>query len=156
HSARTKPFPEGKAFTCTCHPGTARPNDIAATAFALLPFLGAGHTHKSSPKIGTDYKKTIDAGLRFLVGKQDKTGYFGREAYTHPLATIAVCEAYGLTSDPTLKRPAQLALDSVERWQDPRGGGWRYEPKMAGDTSVTGWMLMGLKSGQMAGLNVSN
>ena len=38
--------------------------------------------------------------------------------------------------------------------QDPAGGGWRYSPREAGDTSVTGWQLMALKSGQMAGLDV--
>ncbi len=38
--------------------------------------------------------------------------------------------------------------------QDPIGGGWRYEPHQPGDTSVTGWQLMALKSGQMAYLTV--
>ena len=37
----------------------------------------------------------------------------------------------------------------------PSGGGWRYEPRTPGDTLVTGWQVMALKSGQMAGLNVS-
>src|SRR5262249_2236622 len=34
------------------------------------------------------------------------------------------------------------------------GGGWRYAAKQAGDTSVVGWQVMALKSGQMSGLNV--
>src|SRR5262249_7114062 len=45
-------------------------------------------------------------------------------------------------------------LNYVVSAQDPAGGGWRYTPRQAGDTSVTGWMLMALKSGQMAGLSV--
>ena len=32
--------------------------------------------------------------------------------------------------------------------------GWRYSPRTPGDTSVTGWQLMALKSGQMASLSV--
>jgi len=38
--------------------------------------------------------------------------------------------------------------------QDPVGGGWRYEPRQAGDTSAVGWQLMALKSGHMAYLRV--
>jgi hypothetical protein len=38
--------------------------------------------------------------------------------------------------------------------QDPVGGGWRYAPRQAGDTSVVGWQLMALKSGHMAYLKV--
>jgi hypothetical protein len=74
--------------------------------------------------------------------------------YAHGIATIAMCEAYGLTSDPRLKLSAQRALNFIAYAQDPAGGGWRYSPKQAGDTSVTGWQLMALKSGQMAGLSV--
>jgi hypothetical protein len=33
-------------------------------------------------------------------------------------------------------------------------GGWRYTPGQAGDLSVTGWMVMALKSALMAGLDV--
>jgi hypothetical protein len=44
-------------------------------------------------------------------------------------------------------------LDFIVDAQHPRGG-WRYEPRQAGDTSVVGWQLMALKSGQMAYLRV--
>jgi hypothetical protein len=40
--ARDKPLPDGKAFTCNCTGAATRRNDVAATAFGLLPFLGAG------------------------------------------------------------------------------------------------------------------
>ena len=46
-------------------------------------------------------------------------------------------------------------IELHRRGQDPRGGGWRYDPRKPGDTSVTGWQVMALKSGQMADLNVS-
>ena len=74
--------------------------------------------------------------------------------YSHGLATIAMCEAYGLTSDPRIKSSAQMGINYILSAQDPAGGGWRYAVRTAGDTSVTGWQVMALKSGQMAGLSV--
>jgi hypothetical protein len=139
-------------------PGYNRKNDVAGTAFGLLPFLAAGQTQKS-PRIAqqADYSKGIGAGLRWLIGRQSKSGgdrgYYGGDMYAHGLATIAMCEAYGLTSDPVLKVSAQMAINYTCSAQDV-GGGWRYQPRTAGDTSVTGWHLMALKSGQMSGLTV--
>jgi hypothetical protein len=67
---------------------------------------------------------------------------------------MAVCEAYGLTSDPGLRNPAQRALNYIIDAQSAEGG-WRYGRRQAGyDTSVCGWQLMALKSGQMSGLTV--
>lgn len=128
-------------------------NDIAGTAFGLLPLLGAGHTHKPAPK--NPYDKPIEKGLLFLMKKQDKrTGNFGGGMYAHGLATIAMCEAYGLSQDPNLRKPAQLAVKFIVEAQHKEGGGWRYSPGQAGDTSVVGWQVMALKSAQMAGLDV--
>jgi hypothetical protein len=156
HHAREKPLPSGKVFTCNCQPGTGRHNDIAGTAFGVLPFLAAGQTHKPSGKATQkDYSKSVGAALTYLVNKQDKKdGFYGGDMYSHGLATIAMCEAYGLTSDPQLKASAQKAIGYIVYAQDPVGGGWRYAARDAGDTSVTGWELMALKSGQMAGLKV--
>jgi hypothetical protein len=158
--SRTEAFPGGKISTDNSVPNTNRNNNVAGTAFALLPFLAAGQTQKP-PKKGTqkDYSKGIGQGLAYLIKVQDKTrgtnsGYYGGDMYSHALASIGMCEAYGLTSDPTLKASAQMAINYIVNAQDPAGGGWRYSPRTAGDTSVTGWCLMALKSGQMAGLTV--
>jgi hypothetical protein len=127
-------------------------NDIAATAFGLLPLLGAGKTHK--PAKDNPYDKPIEKALLFLMKKQDKrTGNFGGGMYAHGLATIAICEAYGLSYDPNLRRPAQAAINYIVSAQHDAGG-WRYSPGMPGDTSVVGWQVMALKSAQMAGLDV--
>jgi hypothetical protein len=157
-AARTAPIPAGKVEGDNSTPNTTRRNDTAGTAFGLLPFLAAGITHKPpAKKTDKDYSKSVNAGLRWLIAKQTKSGndrgYYGGDMYSHGLATIAMCEAYGLTSDPLLKASAQMALDYVVRAQH-EAGGWRYAPRQAGDTSVTGWQLMALKSGQMAGLSV--
>ncbi|HLQ44608.1 MAG TPA: hypothetical protein VK137_07765, partial [Planctomycetaceae bacterium] len=87
-----------------------------------------------------------------------KTGQLGTGSmYEHGLATIALCEAYGLSKDNDLKAAAQAAVRFIEYAQNDSTGGWHYvaKPKTVGDTSVVGWQMMGLKSAQMAGLQVS-
>src|SRR5262249_55054151 len=140
---------------------------IAGTGIALLPFLAAGYTHKGAPKDVQEkdakegkekkaprYPQQVDAGLKFLMGKQTAAGDFGTTAmYEHAIATMAVCEAYGMTNDPRLRVIAQKATDFIVRAQHP-GGGWRYAPGIKGDTSVTGWQIQALKSAHLAGLRV--
>jgi hypothetical protein len=139
---------------CNCTGSGQTNNDIAATAFGLLPFLAAGKTHKRSSD-NENYYKNVEKGLKYLMVKQNAQGYFGGGPYyAQGLATIAVCEAFGLTSDAALKPYAQRALNNIMRAQNANGG-WDYSPGTARtDTSVGGWQLMALKSGQMAGLDV--
>jgi hypothetical protein len=66
---------------------------------------------------------------------------------------MALCEAYGMTQDPALKKPAQMGVDFLVKAQHAVGG-YRYKPGQAGDTSVTGWCLQALQSGYLAGLSV--
>jgi Prenyltransferase and squalene oxidase repeat len=142
---------------CNCT-GFGQNDDIAATAFGVLPFLGAGETHKkkrSPGKNDIDYSKNVDLALKYLMSKQARDGNFGGTMYSHGLATIAVCEAYGMTSDPLLKPYAQRAINFIRAAQSDNGG-WRYSPREGGDTSVTGWQVMALKSGQMANLDVDD
>ena len=137
-----------------CSHGTDFDDRCAATAMALLPFLGRGYTHKDGP-----YKQQLEAGIAFLAGlsvKGEGKCYSGKGSmYSQGLAGIALSEAYAMTQDGRLENPAQMALYFIEEAQDPAGGGWRYKPKQPGDTSAVGWQLMALKSGNMAGLNVN-
>ena len=136
------------------HPGSEA-STTAATGLALLPFLGAGYTHKSG-----EFQAAIARGLEYLKSRGIKIsyGYDLRDGsmYGHALATIALCEAYGMTKDEDLREAAQGGLDFIAYAQDNHTGGWRYNPGEPGDTTVTGWMLMALKSGQMARLSVQS
>jgi hypothetical protein len=148
-------FPDGHwsldefhhAGHCACT-GSGTRNDAAATGLALLPYLGAGITHKS----GQPRSKRIQAALEWFITHQDASGKLGN-GYAHAVATICLCEAYGMTADPALRIPAQRALKACVDWQH-EDGGFRYNPREAGDLSVTGWYVQALKSGQMAQLNV--
>ncbi|NMC20821.1 MAG: terpene cyclase/mutase family protein, partial [Thermogutta sp.] len=132
--------------------GLGQESDVAGTALALLPFLGAGQTHRDG-----EYRSLVLKGLNWLVGRQKEDGDLRGsgigDMYAHGQATIVLCEAYAMTRDPQLRQPAQKALDFIVRAQHSAGG-WRYDPGQAGDTSVLGWQLMALRSGKMAYLRV--
>jgi hypothetical protein len=138
------------------HSGEGKRQDrCAATAMALLPFFGRGYTHKEGP-----YKAQLEAGIAFLAGlamkgegNASKAG--GGGVYSQGLAGICLSESYAMTQDGRLQMPAQYVLNYIMDWQDPAGGGWGYGFKTAGDTSIVGWQLMALKSGNMAYLEVN-
>jgi hypothetical protein len=150
-------------------PGDEQPmdNPVAATAFGVLPFLGEGVTHKRAPSEPMElesYRTVVEKALVFLANKQVQTrgrneGFFGAGysggMYAHSLATIAFCEAYGLSRDDRVKHNARLALKYLLAAQDDTGGGWRYSPGQPGDLSATGWVIIALRSGQLANLSVS-
>jgi hypothetical protein len=155
HKCAREHATDDKRFICSCG-GSGMKNDTAATAFGLLPFLGAGITHKSDAQWKEDYTKTVATGLKWLQEKQTESGDLGGGMYAHALATTALCEAYALSGDYALKKPAQKALDYIVAAQDPDNGGWRYTPRAGSDTSVTGWQVTALKSGQAGGLKTPN
>lgn len=132
--------------------GLGSSSDMAGTTLALLPFLGAGHTHLKG-----DYRYEVLRGLTWLIGQQEPDGDLRGEGvgrmYAHGQATIVLCEAFTLTGDERLREPAQKALSYIVKAQHPAGG-WRYTPGEPGDTSVFGWQLMALRSGRMAYLAV--
>lgn len=135
--------------------GAGTENSPAATAMALLAFQGDGNTHQSGP-----YQKQVENGIKWLVKQQNRDGSFVSRGnlghsrlYTQAQCMIAVCELYGMTKDSLLREPAQQAVNFAADIQS-REGGWRYELRRDADTSVTGWFLMGLKSAEMAGLQV--
>ena len=144
----------GKCQARCRNPGELRTSYNGATALALMPFLGAGQTHLEG-----EYKKSVAAGLRYLtqtmkVSQKGGSLVDGGTMYTQGIGAIVLCEAYAMTRDKSLERPAQLALDYIAYAQDPVGGGWRYTPQQPGDTSAVGWQIMALKSGHMGDLLV--
>jgi hypothetical protein len=140
-------------------PGSLKNSPNGATAMALMALLGAGHTHQSESK----YKQTVDRGLDFLLRSYRPTpdGFDFRGQvesnegmYVQGLVGIALSEAYGMTKDRRLRQAAEGCLLFIMRAQDPKGGGWRYNPRQPGDTSVVGWELMALKSGYYADIPI--
>jgi len=132
-------------------------NEAAATAMALLAFQGAGYTPQSESK--HPFTPVVRRGWNFLSKKMDREGRFfdevrsNQQLYTQAMCTIALCELFGMTDDYQYRDMAQKALDYACKIQAPEGG-WRYEPGIDSDMSVTGWFVMALQSARMAGLDV--
>jgi hypothetical protein len=131
-------------------------SDTAATGLALLPLLGAGYIHT----VKCRHQDAVRRGLEALVQHQQPNGdlFTGPPGmaymYSHAIATMALCEAYGISRDSHLKEPARRALAFIIEAQNPATGGWRYSPGQSGDTSVFGWQIFALRSGHLAGLPI--
>lgn len=135
----------------------------ASTGLALLCFLGAGYTHKNGK-----YKDEVYRGLAYLMDhiKQDEDdptdlrwpGQFSSTGsqhmmYEQGIATLALCEAYQMTSDPLLKKSCQSAINFLIKSQH-YDGSWGYQIRTPGDLSIVGWQVMALKSAASSDLDV--
>jgi hypothetical protein len=123
-------------------------NDVGITALALLAFLGDG----STMKVGV-HKEVVRKAVKWLLQQQGEDGLFGTTSshehiYSHAIATLAMCEAYGLSDYKALRAPAQKGIDYIQAVRNPYKV-WRYFPRDGdNDTSVTGWMVLALKSAE--------
>ncbi|MDA0590831.1 MAG: hypothetical protein O2820_22465 [Planctomycetota bacterium] len=136
------------------HQGSTKSN-TAGTGLGLLPFLAAGYTHNTDGK----YKEVVGKAVQWLLANQEESGELrgkgdSQRMYSHGIAAIALCEGFAMSQDEALKEPAQKALNFIIASQHQPSGGWRYNPNEQADTSVVGWQMMALKSGEMAGLKV--
>jgi hypothetical protein len=142
---------------CRCDGGCRDPGTVASTTagtgIALLPFLGAGHTH-----VEGQYRETVARGLAYLDSRMRPTprgGDLGEGTmYGHGVATLALAEAYCMTQDDVLSGPIRDAVRFTVAAQDSYGGGWRYLPGQAGDVTVTAWQVAALKSAAIGGIEV--
>ena len=138
-----------------CHdPGTLT-SSTASTAIALLPFLGAGHTH-----IEGRHQQTVSRGIYYLMSRMQPTprgGDFSEGTmYGHGVTTLVLAECLGMTKDDMLIGPVREGVRFIETAQDMHSGGWRYLPGQAGDITVTAWQVAALKSAQLAGVEPSS
>ena len=147
-----------------CEPGKlhdASDANVAMTGYAVLCFLGFGYDHKTPGP----YRNVVKNGISWLLAAQKNDGYFGNRNYEHPVAVMALAEAYAMTADPELRAAVQKGVDQILAHQNQdtakgadgyTGGlGWDYtKPNDRNDASVTGWNVMALKSALVGGINV--
>jgi hypothetical protein len=150
------------------------------TSLCVLAFMAHGHT----PGDGT-YEERLEEATEFIMACQKENGLitlYGLDgpritrqvdheigvaaAYNHAIASLTLCEMYGMghakqsaQMQRVINRSLEAALE-MQRWRkDMPGdqGGWRYVDdfdQSDSDLSVTGWYLMFLRSARNAGFNV--
>ncbi len=157
-------------------PARAQP---AITSLCVLAFLSRGHVPGKGP-----YGEQLNRAIDFVVDTQMPDGLFSyatpepvfnihgpsyTASYNHAIAGLMLGEVFGHVSgarSKSVKRAVQKALQFTRQLQtQPKQyptdhGGWRYlrvqnPPADAdSDLSVTGWMLMFLRSARNAEFKV--
>ena len=130
----------------------------AINGLVIMAFLSRGHTPGQGP-YGEQVNKAIDFILRF---PPQPNGMIGPTMYDHGIATVMLCEVYGMVDedrrklmDPMIAKSVKLILDAQKRTQGTHAGGWHYTPtQIDADISCTGWQLMALRGAANCGANV--
>ena len=141
-------------------------HDVGVTALAMLAFTGYGHTHRDGvfPEYVEVLRKAVGYMKKIQARSADPTlnGRYGsgdheQWIYDHSIATMAMGELLVMSNDIIgLKRSVTDAVKLCLRAQND-GFGWRYGVQPGdNDTSVTGWMVLALKTAKNARLDIPN
>ncbi len=131
--------------------------DVGVTGLAMLAYLGFGHTHKDGEF--KEFRIVMRKAMNWMLKQQSrdasdpsKNGVFGHTdkeewIYNHSIATMAMAELLFISRDKfKLARSVQDATKYCMKSQNDNFG-WKYEYKGGlNDTSVTGWMVLALKT----------
>jgi hypothetical protein len=149
--------------------------EAALTGLAVLAFQAGGNYDFN----GKPYSDNVRRGLDWLVERQGPNGeivgsmnhlgkapgdparYDQRFMYEHAIATFALGEACAVARaaqrhpDERYLAAASKAVEFIEA-QQHNDGGWRYttDPSNPSDASVSGWVMLALKTAKEAELPV--
>lgn len=119
------------------------------TGFAILAFMGGGHTIRKG-----EYRTHLYRSLDWLLKEQDaKTGEVSKNMYEQAICTIALCEAFGRAPDERIGLAARKAVDYCVNAR-AKDDGWRYsyQHEPPSDMSVSSWFLQALKTAKLANM----
>ena len=156
--------------------GPGEAYEIAQTGLALLAFQAAGHYYFNGQKYSDHVKKGLDylveeqAPDGSIVGSQNPSpqeisngaSFHSYFMYEHAMGTFALCEACAVAiaekkkPDPRYQTAAARAVYFIESVQHDDGG-WRYSvnPRDESDCSISGWVMLALKTAREAEVHVS-
>ncbi|MDO4571298.1 MAG: carboxypeptidase regulatory-like domain-containing protein, partial [Planctomycetia bacterium] len=170
--AEGAPADAAKDYTCTdTIPFENRDYCMASTGLAVLAFQAGGNYYHNEHR----YSNNVKAGLNWMIKQQYPNGllispkmkpypgmkYHEKFMYEHSIATFALAEACALAKasgeeiEPKYRMAMLKAIKFIIDTQH-LDGGWRYttDPAEESDTSVTGWVVLALKSGKEAGAEI--
>lgn len=125
------------------------------TGLATLAFLAAGYDHGPKSK----YKETVAKALSYLKNRLGTDGKFEQQTfYEQGFAAMALCEAYGMSGDKSLKTPATKAIACIVQNMGAGGaggfdGGYGYSGP-GNDGHVTSAQVMALKAAALAEIEI--
>ena len=143
---------------------------MAQTGLALLALQASGNYESNDEK----YSSQVRRGLDWVIEHQGHDGalvdlppgqprdYPHTFMYGHAMAAFALAEAcavrkaQGKSDEPRLRSAAVKAIEFIETIQH-NDGGWRYtaQKEERSDCSVSGWVMLALKSAREADIPVS-
>lgn len=137
--------------------------DVGVTALAVLAMTGYGHTHRTGTN--SEYVECLRKAVAYLLRVQVRSddpdvngrygGTIGHWPYNHSIATMAMAELLVMSGD--VVRLGRSVKDAVLLILGMRNenAAWRYGVRDGeNDTSVTGWMVLALKTARNAGLAI--
>jgi len=121
-----------------------------ASSLSVLAYLGAGYSGRagnaSVPAKTRKYILAVRNGLRYVSGRQAARGAISASLREHALATLALCDAFQVTKNPSYRAPAQGAVGYLAARGNPKSG-W-------GDPVATCLAVMAFRSARLSGLAV--
>ena len=150
--------------------GPGRKYEMAQTGLSLLAFQAGGHYYFNN----REYSAAVRRGLDWMVSKQRSDGALVSEKdrgghskyhtfymYDHGIATFALadaCAAAKALGEPVNRSYVDACRRAVRyiESQQHEDGGWRYTDDFEryGDSSVSGWQVLALKSAKEAGIEL--
>ncbi|MEZ6109821.1 MAG: prenyltransferase/squalene oxidase repeat-containing protein [Pirellulaceae bacterium] len=132
--------------------------NVAVIALSGMAFMAHGSTPGRGP-FGRNVSRAVD----YVVKHVQESGFIIATGFTshgpmygHGFATLFLAEAYGMTTDTSVREQLEKAVKLIINSQN-RDGGWRYQPQTTeADISVTICQLMALRAARNAGIYVPN